>query len=391
MNGLTNTFLSVLLGWLRSLFNAVWALLGSDGGGSAIGFLRSQWKTVFLVLCVGGFVVDRVIYLIRWRPYYIWTSKRRARRKNRRSPMRVRVPVENEPQAPEDEPVNEPTPEAQQEEFPGETVRYQPPVRNATPGFAPAYRFISQAEDRASTPAYTPEPPQAGTLDVDTQSYSSPVGGDPYTFAPAAANAPTVAYGSPYRPAAPSEEGMGEPEDLTGWQEPQNGFLDFAPRVSSKPEAEPEPSSPVGHRVARLQNEQYLRDIRSGFAPPPKPEELYAPSADFPSDEPLHPGLDLQTIQQNIGLHPSGAQDNGDFDMQAEYPNFTPFSANTQQGTPADKPRKLGTLAKKARSFVGGEDENNPPTIRDLQSTVDVTNAFHAPVYPKKNPESRDE
>jgi hypothetical protein len=147
----------------------------------------------------------------------------------------------------------------------------------------------------------------------------------------------------------------------------------------------------VGRRVARLQNEQYLRDVRSGFAPPPKPEELYASDADSFSDEPVHPGLDLQTIRQNIGLRPSGAQDNSDFDTQAEYPNFTPFSVTSQQGASADKPRKLGTLAKKARNFVGGEDENNPPTIRDLQTTVDVTNAFHAPVYPKKNTESREE
>jgi hypothetical protein len=391
MNGLTNTFLTILLGWLRSLFNAVWALLSSDGTGSAVGFLRSQWKTVFLVLCVGGFVVDRLVYLIRWRPYYVWTSKRRARRRKRQPSARVRASIENEPLPPADELYSASATEPQQEEFPGETVRYQPPVRNSTPGFAPAYRFASQAADRASTPSYTPEPPQADALFEDTQSYPSPTGGDPYTFAPAAANAPTVAYGTPFRPSAAPEKSLDEPENQSDWQEPQAGFQDFAPRVSSVAEPEAEPAHALGHRVARLQNEQYLRDVRSGFAPPAKPEDLYALDEDFPSGEPIHPGLDLQMFQQNIGLHPPTEQGGNDFDAQAEYPNFTPFSVTSSQGALADKPRMLGTLAKKARNFVGGEDENNPPTIRDLQTTVDVTNAFHAPVYPKKNPESREE
>ena len=42
-----------------------------------------------------------------------------------------------------------------------------------------------------------------------------------------------------------------------------------------------------------------------------------------------------------------------------------------------------GSTAKKARDLVGVDDEDHRPTIHDLQSTVDVTQAFHEPVYPR--------
>ena len=77
MNGFTNSLLSVLLSWVRSLVGNLWSFAGSDGGGSFYNFMAAHWLTVVVVLCAGGFVVDRLIYLIRWRPYYVWGSKLR--------------------------------------------------------------------------------------------------------------------------------------------------------------------------------------------------------------------------------------------------------------------------------------------------------------------------
>ncbi|MEG0996561.1 MAG: hypothetical protein RSH26_06325, partial [Clostridia bacterium] len=75
MNGFTNTILTLLLSWLKALFNSLWRLFTSESGGSIYSFLSNHWKTIFLILCVGGFVLDRVIYFIRWRPYYVWSSR----------------------------------------------------------------------------------------------------------------------------------------------------------------------------------------------------------------------------------------------------------------------------------------------------------------------------
>jgi len=127
--------------------------------------------------------------------------------------------------------------------------------------------------------------------------------------------------------------------------------------------------------------------VQAGFAPPPAPQQLFAPR----EQEPVHPGLDLETFQQNVGLgSPSEpAPKNGAAKTRPDFAPFTATAPPTEDFAP--KQRVLGSLAKKARTFVSGEDENDPRTIRDLQNTVDVTSAFHAPVYPHKNMKSEDE
>ena len=56
-----------------------------------------------------------------------------------------------------------------------------------------------------------------------------------------------------------------------------------------------------------------------------------------------------------------------------------------QDAAPVQSGGALRRLAKRARDLMGVEDEQHRPTIHDLQSTVDVTQAFHEPVYPKRN------
>ena len=129
-----------------------------------------------------------------------------------------------------------------------------------------------------------------------------------------------------------------------------------------------------------------------GYTPMPMPPLPGTPQPIQQGGETaVHPGLDLETFQQNIGLG-AGSQLPSPSAPDAEaYPNFTPFPEADRPEPAGAKPRGLGALAKRARTLVGGEDERNPLSIRDLQSTVDVKNAFHAPVYPKKKPESEEE
>jgi hypothetical protein len=393
MNGFTNAVLTLLLGWLRSLFNAVWAALSSDGNGALVSFLRSQWKTVLIVLCVGGFVIDRIVYLFRWRPYYVWRSRRKSRAaRGNAAPDAFAAPpapVQNSDDVRPSEP--------RQDEYEEPTQMYRPPLHAASsPGFAPAYRYTAPA---AGTVRQVP-PAYSSSLPYEDEAASVLPYQRPETYVPPAPEPmdDTIAYSGSTDPMAPAKF-PDEIADLSEWDAPQGGFQDFAPRVAavptppSQPAASPSVPAEPGRmrRVSRLQNEQYLNDVRSGFAPPPTPEDLYASPEEPVWDGPIHPGLDLETFQQNIGLNQdelSGEYDERD-DMSA-YPNFAPFTAATQDSS-ADKAGKLGAFAKKARIFMRGEDENNPPSIRDLQSTVDVGNAFHAPVYPKKPPESGEE
>ncbi len=391
MNGFTNTVLSLLLGWVRSFFNAVWSLLSSDGGGSFVSFLRANWKIVFLVLCVGGFVVDRVIYFIRWRPYYVWGSKRRYRRMRREARKAGPAPeAENRYAAPPDDARGEAP--AQPELNEDATVRYQPA---GTPGFAPAYRYQPPAASAyAAGSRYEPE---------ETRTYTAPPpdavsGGAPAPrayapYPPDASFAPTIAYGSPFRAPVAAEPLANEPryDDAPApWSDTKAGHRSFAPLVRPESAAEPAPAAPAA-TASHARQDRYLKDVQSGFAPPLAPETLFAPRAETPG-EPVHPGLDLQAFQQSLGLDDTEAQPDANADPRDVYADFTPFpEASQPDGGDAPKPRVLGALARKARTFVSGEDEANPPSIKDLQATVDVTNAFRAPVYPKKRQEGGNE
>ena len=87
MNGFANAILTLLLSWMRVLVNDLWRLLSSEDAGIFYRFLAANWKMIVLILCAGGFVIDRIVYLIRWRPYYVWSSKLgrlRRRRAGRR-------------------------------------------------------------------------------------------------------------------------------------------------------------------------------------------------------------------------------------------------------------------------------------------------------------------
>ena len=117
MNGFTNSILSILLGWLRLLIGQIWAALNSESGSRMLSFLQNHWKWLVLCLAAGGFLADRLVYFLRWRPDIVWRTRRRARRAkpadfsqkygaaiDASQPVQPGQPVHWEEPAPEDEP-----------------------------------------------------------------------------------------------------------------------------------------------------------------------------------------------------------------------------------------------------------------------------------------------
>lgn len=472
MNGFTNAILSLLLGWLRSLFNAVWSLLGSDDGGMLINLLRNNWKVIFLILCVGGFIVDRLIYLIRWRPYYVWEARRRRRHAEAEEPESPPYADDypnayappayyDEPlQAEPDEPYDLPEQTARYRQpprtvaDPDATVVYpvvpgrnaQPPIAAGAPGyarataygspqgFAPAanngmaqaaapaaYRDTTYAPRAATGAAFAPQSAGGATFapqNEDGARSARPLQpavparapmADPYArpgsraavpvrdprasgFSPESAFAPTASYQAISFAAPPPLEPLADDarfdDDLSCWNSPQNMMDDYAPRQS------PDRNLAIGMEpvfgASQPEPPRYQQEASIGQVAAP----IYPQRMEPYQNTPVHPGLDLETFQQNIGL--TGAEtlespDRRSLPPEQAYPNFSPFPVAERPEPQAEKPRGLGALAKKARTLVSGEDERNPLSIRDLQSTVDVKSAFHAPVYPKKKPESEEE
>ena len=127
----------------------------------------------------------------------------------------------------------------------------------------------------------------------------------------------------------------------------------------------------------------YYHDMQAGYAPPVPPQQLYVPSASYQT--PVHPGLNEDAFRQSFGLQ-TDEEARQERSVPVKYaPAFRPFTVVDEDAASAKTENPFARFAKRARTLVGMEDEDHAPTIRDLQSTVDVSQAFHEPVYPQAN------
>lgn len=76
MNNLSNSLLHVLLGWMRSLFSGVLSMFqGNDAG--LLPWLSRHWLSLAVILLLAGLTLDAVVYILRWRPQYVWRTRLR--------------------------------------------------------------------------------------------------------------------------------------------------------------------------------------------------------------------------------------------------------------------------------------------------------------------------
>ena len=184
--------------------------------------------------------------------------------------------------------------------------------------------------------------------------------------------APAPNYAMPTQVYAPVQE-IGEPvfdEDNVLWEEAA-APLQAEWEAQELPEfgrSQPEPAA-------------YYRDMQAGFAPPVPPQQLYAPSASYQA--PVHPGLNEDAFRQSFGLQTDEEALQERAAPVVHAPAFRPFTVVDESVQESKSANPYARFAKRARDLVGMQDDENGPTIRDLQSTVDVSQAFHAPVYPQ--------
>ena len=150
MNIIADRLFALLLGWTGSLFNGLWNLITNEGGAFA-GFLRSFWLPMILILLLFGTVVDYVIWLIRWRPYYVWSSWLR-RVIGRRRLHQTRSYMEDLDHSPLD------LPEYQELQGEGQSALYDEPIY-----------FDFQAAPYAAQQEYPEYPEDAGIQPLPLQ------------------------------------------------------------------------------------------------------------------------------------------------------------------------------------------------------------------------------
>ena len=77
MGTLADSLFNLLMGWVRALVNAIWALFTTDHT-TLLEFLGKNWVLIVVVILAAGLAIDWLVWLIRWQPYHLWA--RRARR-----------------------------------------------------------------------------------------------------------------------------------------------------------------------------------------------------------------------------------------------------------------------------------------------------------------------
>lgn len=80
ISGYSNAIVDLMLGWLKGLANWVLRLfnLAGSASGSPLLWLSRNWLKLLIFFLVLGVVLDRLIWLIRWRPYWVWFRKERV-------------------------------------------------------------------------------------------------------------------------------------------------------------------------------------------------------------------------------------------------------------------------------------------------------------------------
>lgn len=80
ISGYSNAIVDLMLGWLKGLANWVLRLfnLAGSASGSPLAWMADNWLKLLIFFLVLGIILDRLIWLIRWRPYWVWFRKERV-------------------------------------------------------------------------------------------------------------------------------------------------------------------------------------------------------------------------------------------------------------------------------------------------------------------------
>lgn len=74
MGQFAGTLFSLLLGWVQTAVSWLWSLATNADVHAWLRWLLDNWLAVVVLLCIGGVLVDFLVYLIRWQPYRVWRS-----------------------------------------------------------------------------------------------------------------------------------------------------------------------------------------------------------------------------------------------------------------------------------------------------------------------------
>lgn len=80
ISGYSSAIVDAMLGWLKGFANWVLRLfnLAGSAGASPLLWLSHNWLFLLIVLMTIGVAADILVWLVRWRPHWVWFGKERV-------------------------------------------------------------------------------------------------------------------------------------------------------------------------------------------------------------------------------------------------------------------------------------------------------------------------
>ena len=80
ISGYSNAIVDTMLGWLKGFANWVLKLFNLAGGAGAspLVWLSENWLKLLILLMIIGVSADVLVWLVRWRPHWVWFRKTRV-------------------------------------------------------------------------------------------------------------------------------------------------------------------------------------------------------------------------------------------------------------------------------------------------------------------------
>lgn len=82
MNGFVVGFISIVLGWIREVFYFIWQIFSLEKNSFFINLIIDNWILIVILLCAIGLFLDWLVYIVRWKPYYVWIGKKAKQTNN---------------------------------------------------------------------------------------------------------------------------------------------------------------------------------------------------------------------------------------------------------------------------------------------------------------------
>ncbi|NLG26181.1 MAG: hypothetical protein GX558_12555 [Clostridiales bacterium] len=74
-NNFAEWLVEAMLSWSRWLADLLWGSINAGGEGGAFNWFVNHWLGLVVFLIIAGSVVDWLVWMVRWRPYWLWLKR----------------------------------------------------------------------------------------------------------------------------------------------------------------------------------------------------------------------------------------------------------------------------------------------------------------------------